>query len=69
MPHAWPENPGFPDCHDDELDINAAAARACCGRSTLIDAISRGQVQIRRMGRRVFVKIASLRQWIKKRDR
>ena len=67
MPRAWPENPDGPDCHDDELSIADAAIRAGCEPLTLRRAAARAVLKVRRDGRRIFVKIASLRRWMARR--
>ncbi len=46
------------------IPINEAARRAGVGRSSLYEAINRGELPLRKSGRRSLIRIDDLKAWI-----
>jgi excisionase family DNA binding protein len=46
------------------LSVNEAARRAGVGRSSLYEAIHRGELPLRKIGRRSLIRVADLSAWI-----
>lgn len=55
-----------PEPTDDEITVDAAAERARLTPSRIGELARRGQIVARRAGNRVFINVASLRDYIRR---